>query len=256
MLKFLYEHIGNIDVFSTTDTGSSVGDCISNERVGKVTLRDYYTYEKGRKGIIKYMTADEYIDNCIKKIFHSDYKRTVDNAVDWEKVNKYAKAMKNGEKFPLPYLDYVSKQQEGRHRALAYKQAFGDNAEFPVLEIFPTDEDMDSIADYCKRKWGNIEMWLPYVASGLGKSEREINDYLGIETEETVEDEETFEPDDLSNIDDLLSAEDLVDEEIVDFDENDLIDFINNHSKLNIKSLDDLNTMQLVKWLERYYDNR
>ena len=253
MIKFLYESTAP-NVFRTDYTGNSVGDVISNEPLGNVRERDYFKFEKGKDGIITYMTANDYINHCIHDIFNSTYDRTVTNAVDWSSVDKYAEAMKNGEKFPLCYLDYVTNNQEGRHRALAFKQAFGEDAEMPVLEIYPTNVTDDEIAEYCMQKWGSLQYWYPYVASKLGRTEREINNYLGIETKES-EEEPIIEPDDLDNIDDLLYIYDLVDDES-DIDLDDFIDFVNDKSNKQINSIDDLDAYDLSKWLDKYYRNR
>ena len=255
MLKFICESI-RPNVFKLNNTGNSVGDVISNEPLGNVRERDYFKFEKGRDGIITYMTADDYINHCIHDIFNSTYDKTVTYAVDWNNVDKYAKAMKNGEKFPLCYLDYVTNNQEGRHRALAFKQAFGEDAEMPVLEIYPTNVTDDEIAEYCKQKWGSLQYWYPYVASRLGRTEKEINNYLGIENNEVSEKEQSTEPDNLDNIDDLLNSDDLFDDDESDIDLDDFIDFVNKKSSNKIKSIDDLDAYDLSKWLDKYYRNR
>lgn len=243
MIKLLVEHFGP-DVFNTKSTGNGVGDCISDEKVGKVTLRDYYTYEKGKAGIIKYMTADEYIDNCIHKIFHSTYDRTITNAVDMEKVSEYADKMRRGVLFPMPYLDYTTNQQEGRHRALAYKQAFGSDAEFPVLEIYPTDVTDDEIYNYCTRKWGNGDMWFEYVAYGLGRTKKEVCDYLG---KPYKEEPNEYEPDDLDNIDDLIAND--ID---IDDDYDDTIKELSQKCGKSVEEIEKLDAYSLTMLLKRY----
>ena len=39
--------------------------------------------------------------------------------INKDNVNKLIQAVKQGSKLNLPYLDYVNKQQEGRHRVYA-----------------------------------------------------------------------------------------------------------------------------------------
>jgi hypothetical protein len=47
------------------------GDVIDpNEKVGNVSLKDYYKFEKGKDAIISWMTGDEYIDKCIDYIMN------------------------------------------------------------------------------------------------------------------------------------------------------------------------------------------
>lgn len=223
------------------------GDVVDpNEKVGNVSLKDYYKFEKGKDAIISWMTGDEYIDKCIRYIFKSNYKKVVDNSVDWKKVNEYAELMKNGTIFPTGYLDYTVPTQEGRHRALAFKQTFGADAEMPVIEIFPTDVTNDEIYDYCKRRWGNGNEWFGYVASKLGRSGKEINDYLGIEPEpENIEDIE-YKPDNLDNIDDLLDDEDLIE------DDTEFYKFCSKELGREINSMSDLSNAEFNKLLMRY----
>lgn len=77
--------------------------------------------EKLKNGSAKVveMSPKEYLERCAFEIFTDS---TLENTVagtESHKVNKYADLMENGEKFPIPYLDYATNNQEGRHRALA-----------------------------------------------------------------------------------------------------------------------------------------
>jgi len=77
--------------------------------------------EKLKNGSAKVveMSPKEYLERCAFEIFTNS---TLENTVagtEAYKVNKYADLMENGEKFPIPYLDYATENQEGRHRALA-----------------------------------------------------------------------------------------------------------------------------------------
>lgn len=214
------------------------GDLINpNSKVGNATTHDYYKFEKGEDAILTYMTGDEYINKCIYDIFKSNYNKVVTNSVDWNKVDKYAELMKQGVKFPTPYLNYTNAGQEGRHRALAFKQAFGDDAEMPVIEIYPSNPTLDEIYEYCETRWQDAEQWIEYVAPKFGYNTKEIYDYLGKEYIEPEESEDEIEPDDLDNIDDLLDDDDLIS------DEDDMSGFFNFVSKkLNkpINSIDDI----------------
>lgn len=81
---------------------------------------------KGKTATIVEMSPDEYLERTYRQIF----KKPTEKASAFSEtprtqkyVKEYAEAMRNGEKFPLPYLDYSTAQQEGRHRALAAKAA-------------------------------------------------------------------------------------------------------------------------------------
>lgn len=125
--------------------------------VGKVSINDYMKYEKGQDAKIVYMTPNEYLERCAKDIFNSTWEKTVAsierNYADT--ITKYANDMKNGDKFPIPYLNYVTENQEGRHRALAVKQAFGEDSIMPVLVIKETNPTREEVMDYCNRKFPN-----------------------------------------------------------------------------------------------------
>lgn len=69
------------------------------------------------------ITPQEYFDLCYTYIFH----RTAPNIKDAinlpeiikENVLEYSELMKNGTKFLMPYINFRTEQQEGRHRAIA-----------------------------------------------------------------------------------------------------------------------------------------
>lgn len=69
-------------------------------------------------GYIAEMSPKEYLERCAYDIFDSTYESAVLGA-DAESILKYAKMMSEGVEFDMGYLDYNSKKQEGRHRAMA-----------------------------------------------------------------------------------------------------------------------------------------
>ena len=84
------------------------------------------------------ITPDEYL-NTVDQGFTDG---GVMSGIDQEKVNRYAQKMRDGEQFPTLTLDYARGKklsQEGRHRALAAKEAGIDNV--PVLVVTPTPEE-------------------------------------------------------------------------------------------------------------------
>lgn len=82
-----------------------------------------YAKSKGYNGAyIAEMSPDEYMDRCSKEVFKNPIEDTYDGMDRKEDTNEYAEMMKSGTKFDMPYIDTKSKNQEGRHRALAAKQ--------------------------------------------------------------------------------------------------------------------------------------
>lgn len=229
--------------FDFNDKQSFSYNFISDESVGKVSLKDYYKFEKLLNGSLTYMTADEYIEHCINDIFHSSYESTVTHAVDFDKVSDYAELMLNGEQFPVPYLNYATRQQEGRHRALAFKEAFGDSAKLPVVEIEKTNINnttLQEIDEYFLTKYnslsrGIINDSIIETALEVGFDKEDVYDYLGLdyEPEETEIDDidsddfdlddldaEDIELDDIKLLSDLsgLSEDELMELDFVEFE--------------------------------------
>ena len=92
---------------------------------------------KGKTATIVEMSPDEYMERAYRQIFKKSSEKGAKYAdhlvsID-EDVQKYAEAMRNGDKFPLPYLDFTNAGQEGRHRAMAAKMAGIDK--IPVVVI-------------------------------------------------------------------------------------------------------------------------
>ena len=74
--------------------------------------------ETGKAKIVE-MSPKEYLERCAYQIFGEGTLESQIGSVDLKNVNKYADAMELGDQFPIPYLNFVSENQEGRHRALA-----------------------------------------------------------------------------------------------------------------------------------------
>lgn len=68
--------------------------------------------------IIVEMSPKEYIQRISYDIFGSSLARGT-RGVNIENIKRYAKEMRRGVKYDLPWLDYKNKGQEGRHRAMA-----------------------------------------------------------------------------------------------------------------------------------------
>lgn len=135
------------------------------------SAKDYYKFEKGVEGEIKYMTASGYLNQCGKYIFEDDPY----SGVSSDKVNKYAESIKSGDKFPLPYLNLSSTygpSQEGRHRMLAASKVYGEDEKFPVLVVTNSDPSDSEIMEYAKKKVPEDPQWaFDYVKSKFSKEE-------------------------------------------------------------------------------------
>ena len=225
---------------------------IGPTKVGKVSINDYMRYEKGQDAKIVYMSPNEYLERCAKDIFNSTWEKTVasieKNYADT--ITKYANDMKNGDKFPIPYLDYVYQNQEGRHRALAVKQAFGEDSIMPVLVIIPTNPTKEELMNYCNRKFPNnsnsANMFYDSLCYKYFPEEIEEDN-----TEEEMElDSDTdFEFDNTDfNIDDEL--DNLFD----DLDEEDFVKFVNQKYGKNFTSIVEIDNTLFSKALDDYYD--
>ncbi|MDA3779292.1 MAG: hypothetical protein PF487_03520 [Bacteroidales bacterium] len=79
----------------------------------------YSMVSKGRVGRLIDLNPKQYLYNIARNFGLSYEDTSGSNAVSREKVLKYAKDMRNGSKFPIPYYNENSSYQEGRHRALA-----------------------------------------------------------------------------------------------------------------------------------------
>lgn len=150
----------NIDTVFKETTDTDYDDLLSDRHIkysngneSKYTIKEYYKFEKGIEGNVEYMTANEYLDKCSKCVFNG---RNAYAGVQDGKVNKYANAMLNGEKFPMPYIryEYDGGQQEGRHRMLAADRAY-PNSSFPVLVIKDSEYTKEERNEYYKKKYGN-----------------------------------------------------------------------------------------------------
>lgn len=204
----------NCFFYSVNNPDRIASTWIGNRKIGDV--HDYMKFEKGEDAKVVYMTGDEYIQHCIDDIFHSNYTSIVANAVDFDKVSKYATEMKNEAKFPITYLNIKARQQEGRHRALAVKEAFGDDAVMPVIVIKQSQLTQEEIAEYAEAKWGieNKQWGIDYINSILYPNLVQDNeDYLN---------DADFEVNDTTSLDDLN-----IDEFIEDYDLEDKLDISN-----------------------------
>ena len=225
---------------------------IGNEMVGNVTLNDYMRYEKGQDAKIEYMSPTEYLDRCVKDIFHGSWNKDIAPIQKYnaETITKYAEAMMNGDKFPIPYLNYVTENQEGRHRALAVIEAFGEDSIIPVLVIKPTDPTEEEIRKYAEKRWPNDPEWgTEYVKSKYDKfsKETESNEIEDLEYEEDEMDNEEIDDTDFDLDSELDSLYD-------DIDNENFLKFVNNRYHTNYNSVEDIDAITFTQALDKYFE--
>jgi hypothetical protein len=105
----------------------------------------YMQDQKNRTGEIVYMSPDEYFRECASKIFNVSQQYLEDSrSNNTDTIIEYTSAMKRGDVFPLPYINYADTAQEGLHRMMAAGDAFGWNTKFPVLVVTVYDEDTEA----------------------------------------------------------------------------------------------------------------
>mgnify|MGYP001254196421 FL=1 len=98
---------------------------------------DYMFWVKGELGRVKYLTPDEYFIACAK-MQHTTPEEQISH-IEKDLATKYMDKMLDGEKFPMPLIDYISKRQEGRHRSFAARQ-IDPTMKMPVLLIFDANK--------------------------------------------------------------------------------------------------------------------
>jgi hypothetical protein len=161
MKRYIRATTENHDVFEMS-THTSYYDNFLNEKD-----LEYMRDAKNRDGEIVMMTPDEYFEGA-SEIFnrrHSSSELVIQRSDRY--TDQYVEDMKNGDKFPLCYLNFADPGQEGLHRMLAAKRAFGPDVKYPVLVVTVYDQ---SIEDE-KRLWGEISQFEQ-------KEFRKIVDYL------------------------------------------------------------------------------
>ena len=154
--------------FSTKTTNMSYYDDFLDQKQLK-----YMQNAKNRDGKIVQMTPKEYYTECAKNVFDC----SVDHLLDSRKIHddiveKYRSNMKNGDTFPLCFINYASKQQEGLHRMLAAGEEFGWNVKYPVLVVTVYDEEIE---DLNERQY-NLQNYFKYdFKDDLEKAKDAVN---------------------------------------------------------------------------------
>lgn len=121
--------------FDTSTTHMSYYDRFLNDKD-----LEYMQSAKNLTGEIVMMTPEEYFQYA-SELFN--YRASVDDLIAQrtdDSLDEYIEAMRRGDRFPLCFLNFADKSQEGLHRMLAAALAFGWKKEYPVLVVKPYDE--------------------------------------------------------------------------------------------------------------------
>lgn len=140
MKRYIRATVSPDHVFNINDTKVSFYNDFLNDKDLK-----YMQENKNRTGEIVYMSPDDYFRECANEIFNvsQDYLEE-SRSINTGTIMEYTSAMKRGDVFPLPYINYADKTQEGLHRMMAAGDAFGWNTKFPVLVVTAVDAEREA----------------------------------------------------------------------------------------------------------------
>jgi hypothetical protein len=123
-------------VFDTSTTGvSDYNDFFKNPK--------YMKEEKNLVHTIEYMTPTEYFEGCAK-IFNSTVDRQISQIEHDKSILKHLMDVLTVYKktFPLGYLNFAEKEQEGRHRMYVAGEYSGWDVKQPVMIVKWNDEEL------------------------------------------------------------------------------------------------------------------
>ena len=106
--KCMLSEARGCDVFTNSTTAQDYDDVLMN-----LPNKQF----RSMSGTIVQMTPREYFERCAQ--LQGNTVGDQYGILDKTKVKAIADTMSRGHKFDLPYIDYFSKEQEGRHRVLA-----------------------------------------------------------------------------------------------------------------------------------------
>ena len=110
----------------------------------------YHEIYKGYREKIVLMSPKKYME-IIAKFFGVSYDDAMKSTlIDWDKVDRFAKQMKEHKKFELGFLKYLrgGGSQEGRHRALAAMSLGCKQIPVVVIENVEYDEKVELANKY------------------------------------------------------------------------------------------------------------
>lgn len=142
--------VDGTNIFDTTKTGMSYYD----QLIPGHPENTYMKEAKNLKGEIVYLTPLEYYQECAKNIFNTSVESLKkQRSCSQEYIEKLKKIITKKKKcFPLTFLNYADKSQEGLHRMMVAGELFGwDKVKFPVLAINFYDVERNNREEKAKR---------------------------------------------------------------------------------------------------------
>jgi hypothetical protein len=103
-------------------------------------------------GEIKFLSPEEYLNECAR-LQDTSYQDQL-KYINKSNVDDIKENMRNGVKYNMPYLNYVDKQQEGRHRVAAAYQL--GQKKIPVLCLYQDKIQNDNNISDMIGKWDDL----------------------------------------------------------------------------------------------------
>ena len=149
-----------IQPFDTKTGESQIDRIIENKDkvAGGEMIQDYYRRAKRENWSVQNMSPDEYLVRAAKAMG----KKFPEEIEDWKNYpmgdpKKYAESMRQGDKFPMPWLNEVLGTQEGRTRALAAQELGLETIPVAVAEkVKELEESMSKTPENLKQAYGDL----------------------------------------------------------------------------------------------------
>lgn len=155
------------DCIDTTKTGMSYyDDFLKSDQL------KYLQTNKNRDGKIVMMSPQEYYEECAKNVFNVPIESLKKQRGEYDRgmIEKLKEVILSKKKaFPLPFIDYADKGQEGLHRMFTLGELFGWDEKFPVLVVTPFDDELEKKYKH-QREIRDIDKW---TSSAISKAKQD-----------------------------------------------------------------------------------
>lgn len=121
---------------------------------------DYMKYEKNTIIKLTHLSPNKYLKECAKARGKTGALYREHLMINKNTVKEYAKSMLQKSKFPVPYIDYRTGDQEGRHRAAAVQWLIDNkqikSTQIPVIILTNSNHSTQEQKTYMIKKYS---MW-------------------------------------------------------------------------------------------------